>query len=246
MKGSFTGADRDRAGLWEEADGGTVFLDEITETTAAFQVKLLRALQEGEIRRVGSNRTQQVDVRVIAASNRDVEAEVKAGRFRQDLFYRLNAVSIVLPPLRERREDILPLAKSFAEQVYALNPAVTFAAEALQLLEEYPWPGNIRELENAVVRAAALSDGTIRAQDLPERVRAHEKENVARAVEGAEPAVEPEEWVSLAEVEARYVTRVLQHTRGNKQAAARVLGVDRKTVERILRRQQDPLLREAS
>ncbi len=246
MKGSFTGADRDRAGLWEEADGGTVFLDEITETTAAFQVKLLRALQEGEIRRVGSNRTQQVDVRVIAASNRDVEAEVKGGRFRQDLFYRLNAVSIVLPPLRERREDILPLAKSFAEQVYALNPAVTFAAEALQLLEAYSWPGNIRELENAVVRAAALSDGTIRAQDLPERVREYEKENVAREVDRAEPASEPEAWVSLAEVEARYVTRVLQHTRGNKQAAARVLGVDRKTVERILRRQQDPLLREAS
>ena len=238
MKGSFTGADRDRAGLWEEADGGTVFLDEITETTAAFQVKLLRALQEGEIRRVGSNRTQQVDVRVIAASNRDVEAEVKAGRFRQDLFYRLNAVSIVLPPLRERREDILPLAKSFAEQVYALNPAVTFAAEALQLLEAYSWPGNIRELENAVVRAAALSDGTIRAQDLPERVREYEKENVAREVDRAEPASEPEAWVSLAEVEARYVTRVLQHTRGNKQAAARVLGVDRKTLDRMIKRHQ--------
>jgi len=247
MKGSFTGADRDRAGLWEEADGGTVFLDEITETTAAFQVKLLRALQEGEIRRVGSNRTQRVDVRVIAASNRDVEGEVKAGRFRQDLFYRLNAVSIVLPPLRERREDILPLAKSFAEQVYALNPAVTFAAEALQLLEQYAWPGNIRELENAVVRAAALSDGIIRAQDLPERVRQYEQESEGGELEtSTEPVSATPEWVSLAEVEARYVTKVLQHTRGNKQAAARVLGVDRKTVERILRRQQDPLLREAS
>ena len=242
MKGSFTGADRDRAGLWEEADGGTVFLDEITETTAAFQVKLLRALQEGEIRRVGSNRTQQVDVRVVAASNRDVEGEVKAGRFRQDLFYRLNAVSIVLPPLRERREDILPLAKSFAEQVYALNPAVTFAAEALQLLEQYPWPGNIRELENAVVRAAALSDGTIRAQDLPERVRQHEPEQQEKESEHKEAVGETVEWVSLAEMEARYVTRVLQHTRGNKQAAARVLGVDRKTLDRMIKRHQIQLV----
>jgi len=244
-KGAFTGADRDRRGLWEEADGGTVFLDEITETTAAFQVKLLRALQEGEIRRVGSNRTQQVDVRVIAASNRDVEAEVKAGRFRQDLFYRLNAVSIVLPPLRERREDILPLAKSFVEQVYSLSPAVTFSADALQLLEQYPWPGNIRELENAVVRAAAMCDGTIRIPDLPERVREYRPEMTAgvdltvRPAEknsggGREPLVT--DWVPLSEVEARYVAQVLEHTRGNKQAAARLLGVDRKTLDRMIKR----------
>jgi two-component system response regulator AtoC len=251
MKGSFTGADRDRRGLWEEADGGTVFLDEITETTSAFQVKLLRALQEGEIRRVGSNRTQQVDVRVVAASNRDVEGEVKGGRFRQDLFYRLNAVSIVLPPLRERREDILPLAKSFAEQVYSLNPAVNFAPEALALLECYLWPGNIRELENAVVRAAAMCDGTIRVQDLPERVRNYRAETTApntTAEKSEQKAEAPQEWSSLAEVEGRYVAQVLEHTRGNKQAAARLLGVDRKTVERIVRR-QDPnskLLREAS
>src|ERR1051326_384478 len=134
MKGSFTGADRDRRGLWEEADGGTVFLDEITETTLSFQVKLLRVLQEGEIRRVGSNQTQKVDVRVIAASNRDVESEVKAGRFREDLFYRLNAVAIVLPPLRERREDIPPLAQSFAERVFSFSPVVTFVPDALRML----------------------------------------------------------------------------------------------------------------
>jgi len=250
MKGSFTGADRDRRGLWEEADGGSVFLDEITETTPAFQVKLLRALQEGEIRRVGSNRTQQVDVRVIAASNRDVEGEVKAGRFRQDLFYRLNAVSLVLPPLRERREDILPLAKSFAEQVYSLNPSVTFAPPALELLERYPWPGNIRELENAVVRAAAMCDGTIRIQDLPERVRNHhQKEAGPKGAEQKHARHEKvQEWPALAEVEGRYVARVLAHTRGNKQAAARLLSVDRKTVERIMRRQDasDGQLREAS
>jgi two-component system response regulator AtoC len=240
-KGSFTGADRDRRGLWEDADGGTVFLDEITETTPAFQVKLLRALQEGEIRRVGSNHMQQVDVRVIAASNRDVEGEVKAGRFRQDLFYRLNAVSIVLPPLRERREDILPLAKSFVEQVYALNPAVTFTPEALQLLEQYAWPGNIRELENAVVRAAAMCDGTIRVQDLPERVREYRPEavmesNVTYDLEERERALLVPDWVPLSEVEARYVTQVLEHTRGNKQAAARMLEVDRKTLDRMIKR----------
>src|SRR5881394_4574589 len=177
MKGSFTGADRDRRGLWEEADGGTVFLDEITETALSFQVKLLRVLQEREIRRVGSNQTRRVDVRVIAASNRDVEAEVRAGRFRNDLFYRLNAVSIALPPLRERREDIPPLAQAFADRVYSLSPSVRFSPEALGLLERYPWPGNIRELENAVVRATVMCDGIIRPQDLPERIRTYEEEH---------------------------------------------------------------------
>lgn len=241
VRGSFTGAERDRRGLWEEADGGTVFLDEITETTPAFQVKLLRAVQEGEIRRVGSNHTQKVDVRVVAASNRNVEEEVSAGRFRQDLFYRLNAVSIVLPPLRERQEDILPLTKCFAERVYSLNSSVTFLPEALALLEIYPWPGNIRELENAVVRAAAMCDGTIRAQDLPERIRNYP----ATLAQGETPvAVLPgdveEEWVPLATIEGRYVARVLEHTRGNKQAAARLLTVDRKTLDRMIKRHSIP------
>jgi two-component system response regulator AtoC len=238
MKGSFTGADRDRRGLWEEADGGTVFLDEITETSLAFQVKLLRALQEGEVRRVGSNRTDRVDVRVIAASNRDVEAEVKAGRFRQDLFYRLNVVTIVLPPLRERTEDILPLAQRFVEEVYALNPTVRFAPDSLELLERYPWPGNIRELENAIVRAAALCDGTIRVEDLPERVRSYQSSSSLASPSSKVNSHNKEEWLPLSEIEARYVARVLEHTRGNKQAAARLLQVDRKTVERILKRHQ--------
>ena len=241
VKGSFTGADRDRAGLWEEANHGTVFLDEITETTPAFQVKLLRALQQGEIRRVGSNQTLRVDVRVIAASNRDVEAEVEAGRFRKDLFYRLNAVSIVLPPLRERREDILLLAKSFADRVYSLSPQVKFAIEALELLERYPWPGNIRELENAVVRAAAICDGTIRVKDLPERVQqysADQAESIAKQ-NGDGPATGPaEELPSLAEIEGRHVAKVLGHTSGNKQAAARILEVDRKTLDRMIKRHE--------
>src|SRR5205807_7793152 len=196
------------------ADKGTVFLDEITETTPAFQVKLLRALQQGEIRRVGSNQTQRVDVRVVAASNRDVEKEVEAGRFRKDLFYRLNAVSIVLPPLRERREDILPLAKSFAERVYSLNPVVSFLPEALELLEQYSWPGNIRELENAVVRAAAMCDGAIRAQDLPERVRNYSRSRPQQSTLANEVADVEEELPSLAAVEGRYVARVLAHTGG--------------------------------
>src|SRR5947209_4502180 len=238
VRGAFTGAERDRRGLWEEANGGTVFLDEITETTSAFQVKLLRALQEGEIRRVGSNQMQRVDVRVIAASNRDVEAEVNQGRFRQDLLYRLNAVTISLPPLRERREDIVPLARRFAERVRpGLDAPVTFSRAALRLLEQYSWPGNIRELENAVVRAAALSDHTIRPEDLPERVR-RSSEAVAKDIEEGAQATpaQQEEWLTLEEVEKRYVARVLEHTGGNKQAAARLLAVDRKTIERMMKR----------
>jgi len=242
-KGSFTGADRDRRGLWEEADHGTVFLDEITETTPAFQVKLLRALQQGEIRRVGSNVTQRVDVRVIAASNRDVEHEVEAGRFREDLFYRLNAVSITLPPLRQRREDILLLANSFAERVYSLSPQVKFSLEALQFLEQYPWPGNVRELENAVVRATAICDGTIRAKDLPERIQNYfqtQAEGSKTATGDSKPEA-AEEWGPLSEVEGRYVARVLAHTRGNKQAAARLLEVDRKTLDRMIKRHNIPM-----
>jgi len=230
VKGSFTGADRDRRGLWEEADGGTVFLDEITQTSASCQEKLLRGLQMGEIRRVGSDQTQKVNVRVIAASSRNVEQEVAAGRFREDLFDLLNAVSIVLPPLRDRPEDIPPLAQSFADRVYSLSPSVKFSTEALVLLEQYNWPGNIRELENVVVRAVAMCDGTIQVKDLPQRVREH----------GAKTETFPDQpkegWVSLSEIEGRYVARVLEHTRGNKQAAARVLGVDRKTLDRMIKR----------
>jgi DNA-binding NtrC family response regulator len=239
VKGSFTGADRDRRGLWEEADGGTVFLDEITETSQSFQVKLLRALQMGEIRRVGSNQTQKVNVRVIAASNRNVDQEVASERFRNDLFYRLNAVSIVLPPLRERPEDIPPLAQSFADRVYSLSPPVKFSPEALAFLERYSWPGNIRELENAVVRAVAMCDGTIRAKDLPQRVRNY-AQNSSETGNGmtaaSNGASKEEEWVPLAEIEGRYVAQVLEHTRGNKQAAARVLAVDRKTLDRMIKR----------
>lgn len=233
IKGAFTGADRDRQGLWAAADKGTVFLDEITETSPAFQVKLLRALQQGEIRPVGSNETLRVDVRVIAASNRNVEEEVAAGRFREDLFYRLNAVSIRVPPLRERSEDIPLLARSFAERVFSLKSPVTFSLEALELLQRYPWPGNVRELENAVVQATALSEGIIRARNLPERVRQYlpdVRETPPSAVES------PKEFMPLAAMEERYVKEVLTHTSGNKQAASRLLGIDRKRLDRIIKR----------
>jgi two-component system, NtrC family, response regulator AtoC len=239
VRGSFTGADRDRQGLFEEANGGTVFLDEITETTPAFQVKLLRALQEGEIRRVGSNRVVKVDVRIIAATNRDPEADVQNGRFRQDLLYRLNAVTLHLPPLRERREDIMPLAKHFAQRVRTPgNPPLRFSPEVIYLLETYPWPGNIRELENAIMRASALCDHVARPEDLPERIRSFHD---APMEEASTPQnglynKEAEEWPELSEIEGRYVARVLAHTSGNKQAAARVLGVDRKTLQRMIKR----------
>lgn len=238
-RGAFTGAERDRAGLWEEADKGTIFLDEISETTPAFQVKLLRALQQGEIRRVGSNRNLQLDVRVIAATNRQVELEVEAGRFRQDLLYRLNAVTIHLPPLRERRADILPLARHFAERVRLRDDApVTFSSEALDLLEAYLWPGNVRELENAVVRAAALCDHAVRPEDLPERVRigASPPTAVVSAQLDGNATEAAQEWLSLAETEGRYVARVLLYTGGNKQAAARLLDIDRKTIDRMIER----------
>jgi len=240
VRGSFTGATVDRRGLWQEADRGTVFLDEITETSLAFQVKLLRALQEGEIRRVGSNQTQRVDVRVIAATNRDAEAEVRDGRFRQDLLYRLNAVTIHLPALRERIEDIRPLARYFADRAIGPNARpISFSREAVSLLENYDWPGNVRELENAVVRATALCDQTVRAEDLPERVRRHAKVPETDAAESAvtsPPEPDDEVLLPLSEIERRHILLVLSRTHGNKQAAARILGIDRTTLQRKLER----------
>lgn len=237
-RGSFTGAERDRPGLFEEASGGTVFLDEITETSPAFQVKLLRALQDGEIRRVGSDRPTRVDVRITAASNRDPKVEAREGRFRQDLLYRLNAVNLHLAPLRERREDILPLARHFAERVRIKGePRLRFSREAVRLLEQYAWPGNIRELENAVMHAAALCDQIVRPEDLPEDIH-----DVAPHLATGEKATRAEQssvllvrdWVSLTWLVGEYVARVLEHTGGNKMAATRILEIDRKTLDRML------------
>ncbi|MBV9924784.1 MAG: sigma-54-dependent Fis family transcriptional regulator [Acidobacteria bacterium] len=239
VRGAFTGAERDRRGLLQEADGGTILLDEITETTPAFQVKLLRALQEGEIRRVGSNHTIRVDSRVIAATNRDVEQEVRERRFRQDLFYRLNAVTLHLPPLRERREDIMPMARHFAERACpAAGGPVSFSRDAVRALVSYDWPGNIRELENAIIRAVALCDRLVRPEDLPDRVRdGAEQERQQHAFDVPADGATPEEpLVSLSELEGRHIARVLAHTGGNKQAAARLLGIDRTTLQRMIKR----------
>jgi two-component system response regulator AtoC len=246
-KGSFTGADRERVGLWEEADGGTLFLDEITETNPLFQVKLLRALQEGEIRRVGSNRTIKVDVRVIAATNRDIEDEVQKGSFRQDLMYRLNAVTIHLPPLCERVEDIPLLAEHFSKQVRSnTETPVKFSDEALEKLKAYNWQGNIRELENAVLHAVALSDDIIYPEHLPARIRYFAKSPETKPGEKTNmPELTQQnptgKWGTLAEMEEKYVSEVLSHTSGNKQAAARLLNIDRKTLIRILNRSQNDL-----
>jgi len=251
VRGSFTGATIDRRGLWQEAHLGTIFLDEITETTPAFQVKLLRALQEGEIRRVGSNHTLQVDVRVIAATNRDIEREMREGTFRQDLLYRLNAVTLHLPPLRARSEDIMPLARRFAERSKrAGQRAVSFSPDAVRILENYNWPGNIRELENAIVRATALCDEIVRPEDLPERISSSTGAARPSSSPGGEagaaatnaPGEEPcagegdAELFSLSELECRHIQRVLARTHGNKQAAARILGIDRSTLQRMIKR----------
>lgn len=241
-RGSFTGADRERVGLWEEATGGTLFLDEITETNSLFQVKLLRALQEGEIRRVGSNRTVKVDVRVIAATNRDIDADVRDGAFREDLLYRLNAVTIDLPPLRERSEDIPLLAEHFVRKVVSSEAtAPQFSPQAMALFQSYEWPGNIRELENAVLRAVSVSDDIIYPEHLPSRMQnavtvtasvAGEGNADMRAISGFHDG----KWLTLAEMEFEYVNRVLADFGGNKQAASRELNIDRKTLARIVNR----------
>jgi DNA-binding NtrC family response regulator len=241
-KGSFTGADRERIGLWEEADGGTLFLDEITETNPLFQVKLLRALQEKEIRRVGSNRTAKVDVRVIAATNRDIEEEVREGRFRQDLMYRLNAVAIHLPPLRERIEDIPLLAQHFAKPARPSDaPPLKFSSATLEMLKSYSWQGNVRELENAVLHAVSLSDDVVYPEHLPARIRCFNDVLSAHLTEiseesGSKQQKRDDEWLSLAEMQEKYAAQVLSHTGGNKQAAARLLNIDRKTLTRIINR----------
>lgn len=236
-KGSFTGAERERRGLWEDASGGTIFLDEITETNPLFQVKLLRALQEGEIRRVGSNQTVKVDVRVIAASNRNIEDEVEHGRFRQDLMYRLNAVTIHLPSLRERGEDIPLLAQHFARSARPQDlPPVKFSPAALKLLQDYQWQGNVRELENAVLHSISLSDNVIYPEHLPPHIQRGSKTETRSSINLEGGAQFGGKWLSLDQMEAKYVAEVLAHTGGNKQAASRILGIDRKTLTRILNR----------
>ena len=226
-RGAFTGAQQARRGLFEEAQGGTLFLDEIGDVGPNLQARLLRALQEGTVRRVGTNEPIAVDVRVVAASNRDLEAAVKEASFRADLYYRLAVVTIRIPPLRERREDIPLLAEHFAHK-HGRSEGSAISPAARDLLVAYDWPGNVRELENVVARALALNpSGVIMPEDLPEAV--HGERPLA-----PERAPDVSDRPTLEELERRYAAQVLQETGGNKTRAAEVLGIDRKTLYRIL------------
>jgi two-component system response regulator HydG len=230
-KGSFTGAVKDKTGLLEAADGGTLFLDEIGETTPSLQVKLLRALQEREVIPVGSTEPVQVDVRVIAATNRELEEEIRRGGFRSDLYYRLNVIALHLPPLRERRDDISLLADHFLETLAARMEMEVpeLSDEAAALLEEYDWPGNVRELENALERAMVVArEGEIQPTHLPERVRVAPTPQLVDAAPKTNPPMEI--------IERAYIQWVLQAEDGNKTRAAEVLGIDPSTLYRKLNR----------
>jgi two-component system, NtrC family, response regulator AtoC len=231
-RGAFTGAQASRRGLFEEANQGTLFLDEIGDVGPNLQARLLRALQEGTIRRVGTNEPIAVDVRVVAATNKDLAVAVKEGRFREDLFYRLAVVTIRIPPLRERREDIPLLAEHFAAKHGRAEGAAVSPA-ARDLLVAYDWPGNVRELENVVARALALNpSGVILPEDLPDHVRGGARAAATGTVPAA--AVSTHDRPTLAELERRYAAQVLAETGGNKTRAAEVLGIDRKTLYRLL------------
>jgi two-component system response regulator AtoC len=224
-RGSFTGATGARRGLFEEAHGGTLFLDEIGDVGPKVQAQLLRALQEGEIRRVGESVPVKVDVRVVAATNKDLKERVAEGLFREDLLYRLDVVHLHLPPLRERREDIPALVEHFAALHARGGVAPVVTAEAMTRLTAYDWPGNVRQLENVVARALALNvTGVLGPQDFPEPIGDAPKRLTGLA--GDMP--------SLAELSRRYAAQVLQHVGGNKSEAARLLDVDRKTLYKLL------------
>ncbi len=234
-RGAFTGAVASKRGLFEEAQGGTLFLDEIGEINSKMQAQLLRVLQEGEIRRVGGSEPIRVDVRVVAATNRDLEDEVQKGRFREDLYFRINVVTIRLPPLRQRPEDIALLVDHFLNK-YAKREGRTESGvtqDAMLLLKRYSWPGNVRELENVVERALALSkSGIILPSDLPAEARG---DNESRSTPlTANNLVE--DRPTLAELEQRYVNLILQQEGGNKKRAAEILGIDRRTLYRTLER----------
>jgi DNA-binding NtrC family response regulator len=234
VRGAFTGADRDRRGLLEEANRGTIFLDEITETLPAFQVKLLRALQEGEIRKVGSNNIIEIDVRIVTATNRNISEEVDAGRFRMDLFYRLNSCILEIPALRDRREDILPLVEYFTA---CAGGSVVFSESVLEVLRNYAWPGNVRELENAVTTAVKTCDGIVQLRDLPKRMQ--QSSSNPTAAEADLLIGKSEEFLPLREATRNYIEKVVAHTGGNKSAAARILGVSYRSMFRILKNGDD-------
>ena len=233
VKGSFTGAVRDKEGLLAAAKGGTFFMDEIGEMSPALQVKLLRALQEREIVPVGSTEPIPIDVRVIAATNRDLEHEIRRGTFRSDLYYRLNVITLHLPPLRERRDDVQMLAEYFLHRMKTEQNGdardLRLSDDALQVFERYDWPGNVRELENALERAAILThDGVISSELLPTRIL----EPAPAPLVSEQPPANP----TLELIERAYILWVLQAEGGNKARAAEVLGIDPSTLYRKLNR----------
>lgn len=224
IKGAFTGATETRAGFFQTADGGTIFLDEISETSLTMQVKLLRVLQDKQVCMVGSSRTRKVDVRILASTNKNIPALVKKGLFREDLFYRIHVIAIELPPLRERGNDVLLLAnhfmKKFADELERSAPR--FSDRALKALRDYHWPGNVRELENLVQRLVVMTDEDyIDVPDLPELMRFSIPWRTTYNR-------------TLAEVEAEYVRNVLVSLNGNKTKTAEILGIDRKTLRKKL------------
>jgi DNA-binding NtrC family response regulator len=226
VKGAFTGAVESRAGFFQTADGGTVFLDEISETSLSMQVKLLRVLQDKEVCMVGSSRTRKVNVRILAATNKELLSLVNRGLFREDLFYRLNVIEIPVPPLRERGDDILLLAGHFAKQFSEEleRPEPRFSDKALGVLRNYYWPGNVRELENVMKRLVLMTEGdSIDVPDLPSLMRfsGPRETGVNRTLE---------------EVESEHIRNVLASVGGNKTRAAEILGIDRKTLREKLKR----------
>jgi len=228
-RGAFTDARQDRPGMFLEAEGGTIFLDEIGDLTPALQAKLLRVLQEREIRPLGATRSEKVDVRVLSATNRDLAQRMGQGVFREDLFYRLNVIEVSLPPLRDRGEDVLPLAQHFLAQACKRTGKRLrgFEPTSLKILLGYPWPGNVRELENVVERAVALAEGElIVPDDLPAQVRERRSTDVLQGALSRN--------LTLADLERDYIHRVLQAEGGNKTRAAQRLGLDRKTLYRKL------------
>jgi two-component system response regulator AtoC len=227
-KGSFTDAIRDKKGLFEEASGGTLFLDEIGELALAPQVKLLRALQEQVVRAIGSTVDEKVDVRVVAATVRDLAAEVQEGRFREDLFYRLNVIQVHLPPLRERREDIPALVEHFIARTGGkLGLAIEGASpEAMKLLLEYPWPGNVRELENTIERAMVLSDGPrIEVEGLPERLRENQ-DRIRQTLQSGELSIKKTTRI----IEEELIRKALRETGGNRTNAAKILEISHRAL----------------
>jgi len=238
VKGSFTGATGNKRGIFEHADDGTVFLDEVSETSPGLQVKLLRVLQEREVVPVGGTEVVKVRARVIAASNSDLEKLSAAGAFRRDLFYRLNVIQLHLPPLRERREDIpLLVAHFILKHVLNGQPPTAIDEEAMRDLSAYSWPGNVRELENVIERAITLSQGgRITSDDLPPRIRLEHSGN-------GTPPLSPDDLADLFaglpgldELERRYILHVLDATGGNRKRTAEILGINRKTLYRMAAR----------